>query len=377
MKIVQIVSGMYIASAGPSYSIARLSDEMARCGNEVSIVTSGRRPSSWPYQTPLHASSRWLDNHLSVSTGFARELRAFSRENDILHGHSMWRFANNVFPLVLDRDSPAKIVCSPRGSMSAWSMQYKGLVKQPFWRLIQKPALQRCHCFHATSHDEYESIRALGLRAPVAVIPNGVDIPDLPAKAQRRRQVVFLGRINPVKGIDMLIRAWPGISRQYPDWELVIAGPLEDEYAREMQKLASEVCMGSAIRFTGELLGEQKNALLSGASLFVLPSHSENFGMVVAEALVHGLPVITTTGTPWADLTSRNCGWQVAPEQSAIAAAMLDAMGRPADELLAMGENGRAWMGQEYAWPRIAEMMLESYKWLHETASCPDWVIRE
>lgn len=374
MKIVQIVSGMYIASAGPSYSIARLSDEMRRRGDEVSILTSGQAPVSWPYATPLNASTRWLDNRLSVSPALVKELRMLSNRADILHGHSMWRFTNNVFPLVLERSARARIVCSPRGSMSDWSMRYKSLVKQPFWRLIQKPALQRCHCFHATSQEEYGHVRRLGLRAPVAVIPNGVDIPAIADGQSRARRVVFLGRINPVKGIDMLIHAWAGITARFPGWELVIAGPVQDDYGRAMQKLASGACGNGSIRFAGEVLGEEKSNLLAGASLFILPSHSENFGMVVAEALAHGLPVITTTATPWMDLPVRGCGWCVAPDGTTIAAALQEALTRPADELHAMGGRGREWMEQEYSWQHIAAMMQETYRWLHGGGARPGWV---
>jgi len=377
MRIVQIVGSMHNLSAGPSYSIARLADELYRAGHDVTVLTPGQQPGEWPYRVPLAFSTGWLDNHLGVSAQFMREVRRRARLGGILHGHGIWRFANNVFPVVLDRNAPVKIVCSPRGSMSAWSMGYKGLVKKPFWRLVQKPALQRCNCFHVTSKEEYENVRRLELRAPVAVIPNGVDMPDIDPGAPRRRQVVFLGRINPVKGIDMLIHAWSVLCRQFPDWELVIAGPLADDYARDMQRLAAGVCGGVNVRFAGELRGEQKTALLSGASLFVLPSHSENFGMVVAEALAHGLPVVTTTGTPWTELAARKCGWQVAPDQGAIREALRQAMASPQKELVSMGRNGRDWVEREYAWQHIAAMMLKTYSWLHDAGQCPDWVHRD
>lgn len=377
MRIVQIVGSVHNLSAGPSYSIARLADELYRAGHDVSVLTPGARPDTWPYRVPLAASTGWLDNHLGISAHFVREVRRQAELAGILHGNGIWRFANNVFPLVLAGNAPAKVVCSPRGSMSVWSMRYKGIVKQPFWRFIQKPALQRCHCFHATSIDEYGQVRSLGLRAPVAIIPNGVDIPDLVAGAPRKRQVVFLGRINPVKGVDMLIRAWPGISELHPDWELVVAGPLKDDYGRTMQKLAATACGNGTIRFAGEVLGAEKTDLLAGASLFVLPSHSENFGMVIAEALAHGLPVVTTTGTPWAELVDHNCGWHVPPEQLSIATALQDAMSRPLEELHAMGERGRCWVQQDYSWDTVANMMLSTYSWLLAKGSRPGFVISD
>lgn len=377
MRIVQIVGDMHNPSAGPSYSIARLADELQRCGEEVSVLTPGRQPASWEYLATLNASNGWLDNHLGISPEFFRKVRKSAQQSDILHGHGLWRFANNMFPLMLDRNAPARIVCSPEGTMSAWSMKYKSALKKPFWWLFQKPALERCHCFHVTARDEYENVRRLGLRAPVAIIPNGVDIPSIPAETVRKRYVFFLGRIHPVKGVDMLIRAWPGVKSLFPDWELVIAGPLTGDYAREMQGLAAGLGGEPGIHFVGEVLGEEKKVQLSEASLFVLPSHSENFGIVVAEALAHGLPVVTTTGTPWAELTGRNCGWQVPPEQSAIASAMQDAMSRPLEELHAMGERGRDWMQQDYSWENVASMMLDTYQWLHTGNGRPGFVVTD
>lgn len=375
MHIVQIVGSIHNLSAGPSYSIARLGDELCSAGCDVSLLTPGRFPEAWPYRVRLDASSGWLDNQVGVSPAFIRKIRDYSGRTSIMHGHGIWRFANNVFPLVVDRQAPAKIVCSPRGTMSSWSMQYKGIVKRPFWRFVQKPALERCKLFHATAVSEYEDIRRVGLQAPVAIIPNGVDIPELPVDRVRKRRVVFLGRINPVKGIDMLINAWLELQARFPDWELVIAGPLDEDYAAEMKKLAQSAGENTNIRFTGEVQGDEKKSLLSGASLFVLPSHSENFGMVVAEALSHGVPVITTTGTPWSDLQTRGCGWYVAPEQGVLSAAMQEAMSRPLVELQVMGEKGREWMRRDYSWEHVAGMMFQAYQWLLQSDRKPEYVV--
>jgi glycosyltransferase involved in cell wall biosynthesis len=252
-------------------------------------------------------------------------------------------------------------------------MQYKALIKQPFWRFLQKPALHRCHCFHATSLAEYESIRGVGLRGPVAVIPNGIDIPDSETDGLRGKRVVFLSRIDPVKGVDTLLSAWASIAADFGDWELVIAGPLKGAYPDSMQALAREL-RAPRVTFAGEVLGDAKRSLLSTASLFVLPSHSENFGMAVAEALAHGVPVITTTGTPWADISSHNCGWYIEPNHAALSETLRNALSQPLPALHEMGRNGHSWMQRNYSWGHIATMMHQTYEWLLQDAPRPDWV---
>jgi glycosyltransferase involved in cell wall biosynthesis len=255
-------------------------------------------------------------------------------------------------------------------------MGYKSLMKQPFWRLLQKPALARCHCLHATAAAEYEDIRRVGLRTPVTVIPNGVDVPKIEADKPRSRQIVFLSRIDPVKGLDLLLPAWTTIAQDYPDWELLIAGPLTHDYAGRIQELARRLAT-PRIRFLGEVLGPAKRSLLAGASLFVLPSYSENFGIAVAEALAHGLPVITTSVTPWAEIRSRGCGWYIPTTEDALRNALQAALSLPLPSLNAMGQAGRRWMKREYAWPQIAEKMRGTYDWLLCGGTVPDCVVAE
>jgi glycosyltransferase involved in cell wall biosynthesis len=374
MRIIQIIHGVHNPSAGPTYSVAKLADELHALGEETSVLTLGRAPAEWPYKSPLKIHDGALESKTGVSLSLMREIRRLSHESCILHGHGIWRLAN-LFPLFLSRDTPARIICSPRGTLSPWSMRYKALVKQPFWQLLQKPALQRCPSFHATSPDEYENIRRVGLRSPVALIPNGIDLPDLATDTPRLKRVVFLSRIDPVKGLDLLLPAWTAIARNFSDWELVIAGPLTSAYADSIQALARDI-QAPRVKFMGEVVGRPKRALLSSASLFVLPSYSENFGVAVAEALAHGVPVITTTATPWAEVVSRDCGWYIAPNVEALRETLQEALGRPLPALHEMGRKGRSWMQQNYAWARIAEMMQQTYQWLLYGTARPDWVIK-
>ncbi len=369
MRIIQIIQGVHNPSAGPTYSVARLTEELGRLGEDASILTLGDPPERWPYDALLRIHGVSMRAFGGISLSLLKDIRARAGAPGILHGHGIWRAAN-LFPLTVPRHSPARLVCSPRGMLSDWCMQYKSYAKKPFWHLLQRPALARCHCLHATATAEYNDIRRVGLRGPVTVIPDGVDIPEIDSDTRRARQVVFLSRIDPVKGLDVLLPAWSAVAPDHADWELLIAGPLKGKYADRIQALAQRLSV-PRIRFLGQVLGAERRALLAGASLFVLPSYSENFGIAVAEALAHGVPVITTHETPWKDLHSRGCGWYIPATEEALR----DALQRPLPDLHAMGRAGREWMQRDYAWPAIASKICDTYSWLLHGGTPPDWIV--
>ncbi|MDP3768931.1 MAG: glycosyltransferase, partial [Dehalococcoidia bacterium] len=143
---------------------------------------------------------------------------------DVLHSHGMWQM-NAVYPGWAAKRRGVKLVVSPRGAFSRWAMSHGSWTKQVFWPLLQRPALERACCLHAASDAEYEDIRRLGFRQPVAVIPNGVDVPlTARPRASSQRTLLYLGRIHPTKGIDTLLAAWAEVMSRFPDWRLAIVG---------------------------------------------------------------------------------------------------------------------------------------------------------
>ncbi len=181
----------------------------------------------------------------------------------------------------------------------------------PFWRLMQKPALGATSCFHATAESEYKDIRRAGFRQPVAIIPNGIDLPPITLKHRgNARTLLFLGRVHPSKGLDLLLPAWRAVQDRFTDWRLIIAGPDNGGYLKRVQTLSDQLQL-KRIEFLGELKGEQKWEAYREAELFVLPTYSENFGMTVAEALAAGVPAIVSKGAPWPGLEMRRVGWWI------------------------------------------------------------------
>jgi glycosyltransferase involved in cell wall biosynthesis len=304
-------------------------------------------------------------------------LRERIREADIVHVNSLWMFPNIVPGLVTRPDQGAKLVVSPHGTLSPWAMNMSKCKKRVAWWLLgQRLTLKRAACFHATAESEYEDIRRLGFRQPVAIIPNGIDIPAPPLGGPRRgerRTLLFLGRVHRIKGVDLLLNAWGRLAARYPDWDLAIVGPSDPPgYHDEMQALATRLGL-ARVSFVGPLYGSAKSEAYWNADVFVLPTHSENFGMAVAEALAHACPAITTRGAPWAGLETERCGWWIEDSLAALTAALDHAMSLDRGALAEMGARGRAWMERDFGWDGIAQRMAGVYSWLlgrGETPAC-------
>jgi glycosyltransferase involved in cell wall biosynthesis len=245
---------------------------------------------------------------------------------------------------------------------------------------------------------------------PIVVAPNGVDLPDLGRRPGReilekkfpqlkdRRWVVFMSRLHPKKGSDVLLRAWrkqqnvehgaglparsayrsersmeQGASERKEtkrpiDQEtkdsplLVLAGPDLIGYRKDIERMIKELGLGHSVVITGEVAGEEKDCLLANADVFVLPSYSENFGIVVAEAMAWGRPVIASTGTPWKEIADVGAGWWVKPEEDALAQALHEALGKGREQLDAMGAKGRALVEHRYTWAEPAGKLVRAYE---------------
>ena len=190
-----------------------------------------------------------------------------------------------------------------------------------------------------------------------------------------KRWLLFLGRLDRKKGLDLLLDLWRGLATRFPEWHLLVAGPdLGGFGASVSAAVRTEGTRHLSATFTGMLQGAEKSAALAHSDLFVLPTRGENFGIAIAEALAHGTPVLTTTAAPWADLIEFGCGWWVAPESTTVGAALEEAMSLPTYELDRMGENGRSVVRAKYSWDSIGERWVEVYRWLLAGGAPPDCV---
>jgi glycosyltransferase involved in cell wall biosynthesis len=309
----------------------------------------------------------------AVSIPLVRSLADKARYADIVHNHSLWSMVNVATGWVVP-GKRAKLVVSPRGTLSAWALSRSKWVKWLLWPL-QRRILAKADLLHATSKAELADIRALGFTAPVVVIPNGIDLPGTDEEAASGspafRTLLFLGRIHPTKCVDRLLHAWKTLQDRHAGWQLMIVGGGDPQYVRQIVALAASLGL-KRVEFAGPLYGAEKTRAYRAAELFVLPSHSENFGMAVAEALAHGCPAIVSQGAPWAGLEVEGCGWWVKHDVESLARTLDTAMSQPAARLACMGRKGRDWVARDFAWETVAQRMEAAYQWVVHGGDLPD-----
>jgi glycosyltransferase involved in cell wall biosynthesis len=377
MRIIQVLPTLEEEASGPSYSVPRLAEALAELGHDVSLMTAGGQAVTPGGRLDFQRYPRDFGNVpilrvLELSHGLYGALRRQGTQVQIIHANGLWT-APTLYPAWAARRSAAALVCSPRGTLSPVALARSAYRKRLFWLFTQRKAVAKASLIHATSEQEYRDIRAFGLRQPVVVIPNGIDVPETPARRRRggRRRLLYLGRLHPIKGLETLLQAWAQVAAEFEDWELRLVGPGEESYIARLARLAADLRL-PRVAFAGPSYGAEKTGEYQSAELYVLPSLSENFGMSVAEALAHGLPVITTHGAPWSGVEARDCGWWVAGTTEAIGGALREALGKSSPALAQMGARGRDWMLANYSWQSVAQSMEQAYDWLLHGGEPPD-----
>lgn len=266
---------------------------------------------------------------------------------------------------------------TPTWYVGALGARIPRIQKKLAWALYEKKDLASAALFFATSHAEVENIRTLGFKQPIAMIPNGVELPGyelrgLPEKdSGRMRYVVFMSRIHPKKGLLELMRAWDQVRPH--GWRLILAGPDGGGHLQDVMAAVRKYGLKDMVEYRGTVEGRAKADLFKQADLFVLPSFSENFGVVVAEALAYGVPVIATKGTPWKGLVDNQCGWWVSPEAKVLASALYEGITLNDQQRRDMGVRGQEY-AQQFDWSQIAYETANVYSWLLGQAPRPDCV---
>jgi glycosyltransferase involved in cell wall biosynthesis len=290
---------------------------------------------------------------------------------NIIHLHGMWSPSLLVAALFAIR-MKIPFMISPHGCLEPWALSYRRNKKKLALYTYQGIVLRSASMFVATSNQEFESIRKLGFLQPVAVIPNGVDVmPRQEPNMQAGDKIIlFLSRVHPIKGLLDLVEAWGAVRQQ--GWSVVVAGGDEDGYLATVIALVKSKGLESDFKFIGFVEGARKQECFDAATVFILPTYSENFGIVVAEALARELPVITTTAAPWSDLVEYDCGWWVSPGVRCVSEALSKAMACSSDELRAMGRRGRQLVINKYLWSQIgAEGFAVSHWLLNQSSTKP------
>jgi glycosyltransferase involved in cell wall biosynthesis len=386
---IQTIPDISTGNGGPSRACRSLCEAMARAGAQTHLLAGDHHH---PAADLLLPDPALVDTQLvPIHRRFGLPAYAFDAalaalpagSRTILHDNGIWSPGNHAATSAAARHGIATVI-SPHGMLEPWALAHKPWRKRIAWAAYQHRLLRAAIGLHATAEPERASIRARLPHAPIAVIPNGVDCPADPPDPARHaatatRTALMLGRLHPVKNLPGLIAAWRIIAADpaFDAWQLEIRGPDNGGHRAVLAAaiaaagLGHRITLGDAVDETG------KAALFARADVFVLPSFSENFGIVVAEALAHGVPVVATHGTPWSELVSQRCGWHVMADPASLASGLAAAMALPAQERGAMGVRGHHWARETFGWPRIAARMLAYYDWLqagHGRGPSPDFV---
>jgi glycosyltransferase involved in cell wall biosynthesis len=376
IKIIQTVPSLAMHHGGPSYTVAALASALAEMPDlAVHLVTNlgngvqNVAPSS---AVALHdVGNEWPARHFRTR----RILREIAAEGKtVIHDNGIWH-SQNVASTGFARRENLPYVISPHGMLEPWALSFRSTKKKIARRLYQDRLLRSARCLMATSTMEFDSIRKAGFLNPVAIVPNGVDhdIPVLERKAPPLpRTALFLSRLHPKKGLVHAIEAWNLLRPR--DWRLKIVGPSEGGHREVLQSLVRDFGLQDSVEFHEPVSGVEKFQCYYDADLFLLPTHSENFGVVVAEALACGLPVLTTVGTPWKELDARGCGWCIEIGTAPLVAALEKIFRTDSAELQRMGAAGRTWIARDFQWTAIAAQCRDVYEWVLGRAPAPAFV---
>ncbi|MFP4027263.1 MAG: glycosyltransferase [Candidatus Brocadiia bacterium] len=309
------------------------------------------------------------------SSALTDEFRRSVENVDVIHmmdfwGHPIWACSR------IARQTGTPSVLRPAGALNPRRVSRKYWKKKPYLEVLGRGILRRASCVQACSDQEKRHLRASGYDGRMQMIPNGISAQqfrDLPCKSiadetwpelRRKRVVLFMGRIAPEKGFDVLVPAWAEYLKRvnHGGSVLVIAGPDREGYKGKVLKWMNQYGVRDSVVFVGTVSGDEKLALYNRADVFILPSYSENFGIVVPEAMASRTPVITTTGTPWHELEELEIGRYVAPEPEPLSEALQELLGLSDGERRDMGERARAYVFEHYEWGRISERILDLYR---------------
>ena len=410
MKVLHVISGISRKAGGPSRSSQGLVAALCKAGVDA-----------WIY--PFDNADPWiLGVRKFTQTLSTQTLKHF----DLVHIHGIWDLRLHKVAVAC-RKAGVPYVIAPRGMLEPWSLKQKWLKKRVARFLYQDRDLKLAAALHATAESEAEQFRALGFKNPIIVSPNGVNVPEGKlfdcsdcsdcsiVRMGGPRRTLFVSRMHPKKGVLELVESWARVKPKGWCCELVYTMNSEEERAYEQKVKDRILSLGMSYQdkdgtihcststspfdflFTGPLDDEKKWDAYARADLFILPTYSENFGIVVAEALWAGLPVITTKGTPWAELecsvcskfkvqSSRleeRCGWWIDLPSAEVKMKGVDvewnaldfALGEAFEQsnnpnnrtiLQDMGSRGHELVEERYTWSAVCDKMVRGYQELLE-----------
>lgn len=346
-------------------------------GPALSTYLSMKGVSPYGYEAEI-----WQQPLLKDGKLISRDFKIYFRDHikldkikdvDIYHIQGLWELPHHKMAAYA-RVKGIPYVITLRGMF--YEPDQKVFKKRVALALYQRKDLSCAACIQATCMEELKEFRKSGIKTPVAILPNPIEtdgLIDRPIPNKEKIQFGYIGRIDPRKRVERLIYAFDANRETFKDAELIIMGAWDKNYEQFLKDEVVRLKLDN-VRFTGFVSGDEKDYLLSNLSVLVVPSDFENFGNIVTEALVRGVPVIASKGTPWKDLEDYKCGYWIDNDQECINATMKRFFNLSTEQRKQMEINGRRLIQDKYTLEENGKKLAQLYDWILHKTSKPDFV---
>ena len=374
MKALHIIPGLTNAS-GPTHALIQLVKSLEASGVDVSLAYLGNRLPNQIEPDLKRGEVFACDAVWFRHWGYSPELRSLLErritEFDLLHIHSLWLYPS-LIASKLARTHGIPYIIRPAGSLEPAALNHRNLSKRIYFALWERDVINHAEQIHAVSQQEQRNIESLNFAPDCFTIPNGIppeNFTDLPsisvAKnkldiAPERPVITYVGRLHPIKGLEIMIPVVRSLKKDFPKLLFLVCGPQGHSYAQELASKFERNGILDSTRFLGEVDQEKKILAYRAADVAVLPSKTENFGIVAAEALAAETPVIASEHTPWSALKDIEAGDWI-PLDPVVWARTIKAYLQSPEWRKSSGIRGRDFVMREFAWPEIGKRMKRAY----------------
>jgi glycosyltransferase involved in cell wall biosynthesis len=415
MKVIHVIQTLSANSGGPARSVPLLCEALSKYAEiEIATIASDDAVET----AELYTVNSFPSSQNYLPLGCSTNLNQYLLQADValFNAHGLWLMATHyAVKAAIIQKKP--VIITPRGMLEPAALNFSYWKKKLAGWLWQNRDLRLASCIHATSQMEADNCRRYGLKNPIAIVPNGINLSEYPLKSRvekllinngidvveeaprtavnqneqvvilnkspEKKTLLFLSRIHAKKGLPYLLEAWALLTLHHTEWQLVIAGNDDGEHEAELKHYATKLGINwaterndesASLYFPGPLFGSDKITAYHDADLFVLPTLSENFGMVIAEALACGTPVITTKGAPWQGLETAEAGWWIDLGTDALKKSLESAFLKTPEELHKMGLQGRKLINDNYSIESVALQMMQVYHWCVSGENPPETI---
>ncbi len=378
MKILHIIPSLSNNFGGPAKSVPYLVKSLNELGIENTIFTvesEFKETNEIVKKFDLKvfsAKSLPFFKRFYLAQNFLANVKKQITDETIIHVHSLWTYPS-IIGLYAARLYKLPLVVSTRGMLYEWALNQGKFKKKLAMFFYQKKMLDYAFAIHVTEPGELSETKFSNYKNKLRCVPNGIDLSEFKSfdinnlinsfkLNPKKKYITFLSRIHKKKGLIFLVKAWIRLSEIDPTWDLIIAGPIEDKkYAETLKSLIDSNSLSQRVKWLGPLDNEDRIRALNLSNLFVLPSFSENFGIVILEALASGIPVITTKGTPWKIINKKKVGWWIELSEDQLFKSLKQAISLSESEILKKSKVGKE-IAKGFSWEIQAKKMKKVYE---------------